>query len=75
LKLQPSPSQTFVAGGRYRLAIFDLCDDSIPLDFVGRVLTDCPEDRHYIREAITEYGDYVARIPGCSYTMALFAVR
>lgn len=74
MKSQPSPSPTYVANGRYRLAIFDTCDDSIPLDFVGKVLGDSAADRAYAAEAIAEFNAYVARMPGCSYGMALFPV-
>lgn len=59
---------------RFRLAIYDLADESVPLDFVGRMLRDCSEDRSYIREAIDEYNAYVARLTGCTYAMGLFEV-
>lgn len=61
-------------GRQYRLAIYDLCDEAVPLDFVGRVLTECAEDRHYASEAIVEYNAYVARLQGCSFAMGLFEI-
>jgi hypothetical protein len=70
-KLQAKAARA-VASKRYRLGVFDVLDDSGPLDFVGRVLIDCPEDRRYGREAIDEYNAYVARIPGCTLAMGLF---
>ena len=62
------------AAKRYRLAIFDLCDESLPLDFVGKLLGKSPADQAYVREAISEYNAWVAGQPGCSYAMALFEV-
>jgi hypothetical protein len=69
------PAERLATGRRFRLAIYDLADDSVPLDFVGRMLGDCSEDRSYIREAIDEYNAYVARLTGCTYAMGLFEVN
>jgi hypothetical protein len=73
-ELRQQAERKVVTSRRFRLAIYDLADDAAPLDFVGRMLTDCTEDRCYTREAIDEYNAYVARLPGCTYAMGLFEV-
>jgi hypothetical protein len=62
------------AAKKYRLAIYDLANEAVLLDFVGPVLTDSREDSRYIREAIEEYNAYVERLAGCTYAMGLFEV-
>ena len=73
-KRRASVASNRQAAKRHRLAIFDLCDESVPLDFVGKVLGNSPRDRAYAREAIHEYNEWVAGQPGCSYAMSLFEV-
>ena len=68
------PAERQATGRRFRLAIYDLADDAVPLDYVGRLLTDSSEDRCYIREAIDEYNAYVSHLTGCTYAMGLFEV-
>lgn len=72
LKIQKEAARQATGSKRYRLAIYDVADESVPLDFVGRELTDCPEDWCYTREAIDEFNAYVARIPHCTHAMSLF---
>lgn len=75
MKSQPATLPTYVAGRRYRLAIYDLCDDSTPLDFVGKVLSTSAEDKAYAAEAIEQFNAWTAQQLRCTYAMGLFPLE
>jgi hypothetical protein len=56
----------------YRLGIFDLCDDTVPIHYVGRIFGDNEHDRDVMAIAIHDYGELVACREGCTYAMAAF---
>jgi hypothetical protein len=59
-------------GGTYRLGVYDCCDDTIPVQFVGRTYDDSEFDRDVMALAISEYSHFVACREGCTYAMAVF---
>lgn len=56
----------------FRLGIFDVCDDTVPVRFLGRVFGDSQDDRDVMELAIREYGELIACREGCTYAMAAF---
>jgi hypothetical protein len=57
---------------RFRLGVYDSCDDTIPVQYVGRVFDGSDYDRDVMQCAIYEYNSMMAARQGCTYTMAVF---
>lgn len=55
-----------------RLALFDPCDDSLPLKFVGPLWTDSNQDVGYIREIIGKYNERAAARAQSKLALGLF---
>jgi hypothetical protein len=66
--------QSAIVPRLYRLATFDLVDDSEPLEYVGRRLGRSARDDRYAREAIEQYNAYVVNVRGCTLAMGLFKI-